>query len=75
MAKAKLIQNYRASLALDAATSGTYDMLREYVQNESFKKYMVDNKIVSADKVDEFVAEVDHNKYPHISQIYVFEKV
>ena len=57
MAKAKLIQNYRASLALDAATSGTYDMLREYVQNESFKKYMVDNKIVSADKVDEFVAE------------------
>lgn len=57
MAKAKLIQNYRASLALDAATSGTYDMLREYVQNESFKKYMVDNKIVSADKVDEFIAE------------------
>ena len=57
MAAAKLIQNYRASLALDAATSGTYDMLKEYVQADSFKKYMVDNGIVEQNEVDSFVAE------------------
>lgn len=57
MATAKLIQNYRANIALDAATSGTYDMLKEYVKADSFKKYMVDNGIVKAEEADAFVSE------------------
>lgn len=57
MATAKLIQNYRANIALDAATSGTYDMLKEYVKADSFKKYMVDNGIVKAEEADAFVNE------------------
>lgn len=57
MATAKLIQNYRANIALDAATSGTYDMLKEYVKDDSFKKYMVDNGIVKAEEADAFVNE------------------
>jgi len=57
MATAKLIQNYRTQIALDAATSGTYDMLKEYVKADSFKKYMVDNKVVSAEEADTFINE------------------
>ena len=57
MATAKLIQNYRAGIALDAATSGTYDMLTEYVKSDAFRKYMVDNGVVKADEVDAFINE------------------
>lgn len=57
MATAKLIQNYRAGIALDAATSGTYDMLTEYVKSDAFKKYMVDNGVVKADEADAFINE------------------
>ena len=57
MATAKLIQNYRAQIALDAATSGTYDMLKEYVKADGFKKYMIDNGVVSAEEADSFINE------------------
>lgn len=57
MATAKLIQNYRAQIALDAATSGTYDMLKEYVKADSFKKYMIDNGVVSSEEADAFINE------------------
>lgn len=57
MATAKLIQNYRAGIALDAATSGTYDMLTEYVKSDAFKKYMIDNEVVKADEADAFINE------------------
>lgn len=57
MATAKLIQNYRAGIALDAATSGTYDMLTEYVKSDAFKKYMIDNGVVKADEADGFINE------------------
>lgn len=57
MATAKLIQNYRAGIALDAATSGTYDMLTEYVKSDAFKKYMIDNGVVKADEADAFINE------------------
>lgn len=57
MATAKLIQNYRAGIALDAATSGTYDMLTEYVKSDAFKKYMIDNEVVKANEADAFINE------------------
>lgn len=73
MATAKLIQNYRVGLTMDAISSGTYDMLKEYVQDPAMKQAMVDKGIVESDKADQFIqdtiADMEKTKETYYQQI------
>ena len=55
--KAQLIKDYRASIAMDAINSGTYDMLTDYLSSKGVRKAFVDLGIASEEKVDAFINE------------------
>lgn len=57
IARARAISEFRSNLAIDAVNSGTYELLKDYMQSKEVKQAMVNLGLTTQEEVDGFVQE------------------
>ena len=57
IARARAISEFRSDLAIDAVNSGTYELLKDYMQSKEVKQAMVNLGLTTKEEVDGFVQE------------------
>lgn len=57
IARARAISEFRSTLAIDAVNSGTYELLKDYMQSKEVKQAMVNLGLTTQEEVDGFVQE------------------